>query len=55
VEGFKSFEFALRRAMEGDLRDRPLVGGTSDVPPEFRKMVEEYYKALARRDAAGRR
>ena len=55
VEGFKSFEFALRRAMEGDPRDRPLVGGTSDVPPEFRKMVEEYYKALARRDAAGRR
>jgi hypothetical protein len=55
VEGFKSFEFALRRAMEGDLRDRPLVGGTSDVPPEFRKMVEEYYKALARRDAAGKR
>jgi hypothetical protein len=55
VEGFKSFEFALRHAMEGDLRDRPLVGGTSDVPPEFRKMVEEYYKVLARRDAAGRR
>jgi hypothetical protein len=51
VEGFKGFEFALRRAMEGDLTDRPLLGGTSDVPPEFRKMVEEYYKALARREA----
>jgi hypothetical protein len=55
VEGFKSFEFALRRAMEGDLRDRPLLGGTSDVPPEYRKMVEEYYKALARREAGRNR
>ena len=50
VEGFKGFEFALRRAMEGDLTDRPLLGGSSDVPPEYRKMVEEYYKALARRN-----
>jgi hypothetical protein len=55
VEGFKGFEFALRRAMEGDLRDRPLLGGTSDVPAEYRKMVEEYYKALARREAGGKR
>ena len=55
VEGFKNFEFALRRAIEGDVRDRPLLGGTSDVPPEYRKMVEEYYKALARRAAAPRR
>jgi hypothetical protein len=53
VEGFKGFEFALRRAMEGDLTDRPLLGGTSDVPPEYRKMVEEYYKALARREGGG--
>jgi hypothetical protein len=50
VEGFKNFEFALRRAIEGEIGDRPLVGGTSDVPPEFRKLVDEYYKALARRD-----
>jgi hypothetical protein len=55
VEKFKGFEFALRRAMEGDLADRPLLGGTSDVPAEYRKMVEEYYKALARRDAGVRK
>jgi hypothetical protein len=55
VEGFKNFEFALRRAMEGDLRDRPLLGGTSDVPAEYRKMVEEYYKALARRETGKNR
>ena len=54
VEGFKGFEFALRRAMEGDLTDRPLLGGTSDVPPEYRKMVEEYYKALARREGGAK-
>ena len=51
VERFKGFEFALRRAIEGELTDRPLLGGTTDVPPEYRKLVEEYYKALARRDA----
>ena len=55
VEGFKGFEFALRRAMEGDLTDRPLLGGTSDVPAEYRKMVEEYYKALARREGAAQK
>ena len=55
VERFKGFEFALRRAMEGELTDRPLLGGTSDVPAEYRKMVEEYYKALARRDATARK
>lgn len=55
VEGFKAFEFALRRATEGDLADRPLLGGTSDVPAEYRKMVEEYYKSLARREAGSRR
>ena len=55
VEGFKGFEFALRRAMEGELTDRPLLGGTSDVPAEYRKMVEEYYKLLARREAAARK
>jgi hypothetical protein len=55
VERFKGFEFALRRAMEGDLTDRPLLGGTSDVPAEYRKMVEEYYKGLARREAPSRK
>ncbi len=55
VEDFKGFEFALRRAMEGDLTDRPLLGGTSAVPAEYRKMVEEYYKALARREATARK
>lgn len=27
----------------------------SSVPAEYRKMVEEYYKALARREAASRK
>ena len=55
VEKFKGFEFALRRAMEGELTDRPLLGGTSDVPAEYRKLVEEYYKSLARREATPRK
>ncbi|HEU4566314.1 MAG TPA: hypothetical protein VFS05_16745 [Gemmatimonadaceae bacterium] len=49
VDGFKAFEFALRRRIEGDSRE-PLLGNTDEVPPGFRKMVEEYYKSLARKD-----
>jgi hypothetical protein len=48
VERFKAFEFALRRQLGGAQADGPLLGGASEVPAEFRKLVEEYYKSLAR-------
>jgi hypothetical protein len=48
VEGFKAFEFALRRSLEGDARE-PLLGASDEVPPEYRRLVEEYYKSLSRR------
>lgn len=48
VDGFKAFEFALRRMVEGDAR-QPLLGASDEVPPEYRRLVEEYYKSLARR------
>ena len=48
ADGLKAFEFALRRRVEGD-GGAPLQLGTVDeVPPEFRAMVEEYYRSLAR-------
>lgn len=47
VEGFKAYEFALRRALEGGDKERLLLGRSGDVPPGFKQMVEEYYKALA--------
>jgi hypothetical protein len=48
VEGFKAFEFALRRDIEGAGRGRPVLGGSDDVPPGFRPLVEEYYKSLSK-------
>jgi hypothetical protein len=48
IEGLKAFEFALRRQVEGD-RGRPVVGGNADVPVQFKQLVEEYYKSLAKK------
>jgi hypothetical protein len=47
VEGFKAYEFALRRELEGGDKERLLLGRSGDVPAGFKQMVEEYYKALA--------
>ncbi|NIP60406.1 MAG: hypothetical protein GWM92_18700 [Gemmatimonadetes bacterium] len=40
-------EFALRRELQG--RDGPAIRlpGPDEVPPEFREMVEEYYRILS--------
>jgi hypothetical protein len=47
AEGMKRFEFGLRRKVgEGDTR--AIVTGAEEVPQEFRKLVEEYYRSLSR-------
>ena len=43
----KRFEFALRRKVEGD-SNQVLLSGSDEVPAEFKGMVEEYYRSLAR-------
>ena len=47
IEGLRAFEFQLGRAM-GDRGERVLVERTGEVPPEYRKYVEEYYRSLGR-------
>jgi hypothetical protein len=47
TEGLKRFEYDLRRKVGNDA-DRALVTGSDEVPPEFRKLVEEYYRSLSR-------
>jgi hypothetical protein len=47
VEGFKAYEFALRRELEGGDKERLLLGRQGDVPAGFKQMVEDYYKSLA--------
>ena len=47
AEGMKRFEFALRRKA-GEEENRAIVTGAEEVPPEFRKLVEEYYRSLSK-------
>lgn len=47
VAGLKEFEYALRRQIQGDERERLFLSGSDDVPAEYRKLVEEYYRALS--------
>jgi len=48
VEGLKQLEFRLRRELEGEGKDRVFVSGSDEVPTGFRRLVEEYYRALSR-------
>ncbi len=47
IEGLRRFEFALRRELTVD-GDRVFLGGSDEVPPAYRDLVEEYYRALSR-------
>jgi hypothetical protein len=47
AEGFKRFEFGLRRELDAD-RNALVLSGKSEVPEEYRKAVEEYYRSLGR-------
>jgi hypothetical protein len=48
VESVKQFEYALRRQAEGADRERLFLSGSDEVPPGYRELVEEYYRALSR-------
>jgi len=48
VEGLRQLEFGLRRELEGEGKDRVFVSGSDEVPTGFRRLVEEYYRALSR-------
>jgi hypothetical protein len=41
-------EFILRREVEGEGVGRAALQGSDDVPPEYRALVEEYYRNLSR-------
>jgi hypothetical protein len=46
TEGMKRFEYTLRRRAEGN--EQVLLSGSDDVPEQFRKLVDQYYKALSK-------
>jgi hypothetical protein len=49
VDGIKQFEYRLRRELGLGDEQKLLLSGSDEVPDGFRKMVEEYYRSLARR------
>jgi hypothetical protein len=50
TEGMKRFEYDLRRKVGSDT-DRALLNSADEVPPQFRKLVEEYYRSLSKGQA----
>ena len=47
TEGVKRFEYGLRRRLEGTGK-QVLLSGSDEVPEQFRKLVEQYYKSLSK-------
>jgi uncharacterized circularly permuted ATP-grasp superfamily protein len=45
ADNLKRFEFGLRRQVEADA-GAIVLSGSDEVPKEFRKLVEEYYRSL---------
>ncbi len=48
LEELKQFEYWLRRELEGIGKDKLFLAGSDQVPTEYRELVEEYYRSLAR-------
>ena len=48
IEGLRAFEYSLGRAFGQQTNERVLVDRAGEIPPEYRKYVEEYYRSLGR-------
>lgn len=46
TEGLKRFEFGLRRRADAP-SDAVVLAGSSEVPEEFKKQVEQYFRSLS--------
>jgi hypothetical protein len=49
IEGLKSWEFRLWRTLAQNGQNTPAMGAPAAAPPEYRALVEEYYRSLARK------
>lgn len=50
IERLKTFEFGLYRRLGLGNEHRPTAGTPAQVPPEYRALVEEYYRSLGQRE-----
>ena len=59
TDNIKRFEYTLRRRLDANA-SQVFLSGTDDVPEQYRKLVEQYYRSLSKgggkrkREAAGR-
>ena len=49
LENLKRFEYRLRREVDTESEEL-FLASSDDVPPGFRKLIEEYYRALSQQD-----
>ena len=47
ADSMKRFEYSLRRKVEGN-SNQVLLSGSDEVPDQFRKLVEQYYRSLSK-------
>src|SRR4030095_11014403 len=48
VQKFKVLEFEIRKRVDTS-NDQLFLSGSETVPPAFKSLIEEYYKALAKK------
>ncbi len=48
IEGLKGFEFGLRSKLASETdKEKLYLTGSDQVPPAYRKIVEDYYRSLS--------
>jgi hypothetical protein len=48
IESLRELDFEIRRQLTPDASRGPVTAGSGAVPEEYREMVEEYFRSLAR-------
>jgi hypothetical protein len=48
VDRFKTLEFEIRKRVDTS-NDQLFLSGSEDVPPSFKSLIEEYYRALSKK------
>ena len=47
TESIKRFEYTLRRRLDANA-NQVFLSGSDDVPEQYRKLVEQYYRSLSK-------
>ena len=47
TDSIKRFEYTLRRRLDANA-NQVFLSGTDDVPEQYRKLVEQYYRSLSK-------